>query len=200
MRKLKIGDKEYSVPESWEDMTMGQYVKAFYELSSGSTDADVMKNESVIYSRILGESDDFLLSQPIDVFYRVQAALSFIFDMDGILETDCFSIVINGRKYFMPQPSEFSLRQYIDADMVMRQDDSNEKFIELLSILLLPIGKDGKLEEYKGVDVELKASIRSMSARDGLPFIFTFLKKKGLLNLITLMSSVDQDQETSVPR
>ena len=70
-----------------------------------------------------------------------------------------------------------SLRQYIDSDMIMREDGNKQQFIELLACLLLPYGNDGKAE-YDGNYEELIPKIERMKASDALPFIYTHFKKK----------------------
>jgi hypothetical protein len=59
------------------------------------------------------------------------------------------------------------------------KDDKEDTFIELLSCLLLPMGKDGKYE-YDGNYQELIPKIEKMKASNGLPFIYSFFKKKEL--------------------
>ena len=60
--------------------------------------------------------------------------------------------------------------------IILKQENENQ-FIELLACLLLPVGKDGKYE-YDGKYQDIIPKIENMSAEDGLPFIYTFFKKK----------------------
>lgn len=183
MKKVKINDKEYSLPENWNEITMKVYCHLFYKLeetTSKMSDEErqiiTIKNDSKIVSRLLGEDDDFCLKLPVEAFNKIRENIKFIYEINDFLDSKVFYMNIDGKKYFMPQPNEMSLRQYIDADIIMKDDNKNQ-FIELLACLLLPVGKDGKYE-YDGKYQDLIPKIENMSASDGLPFIYTFFKKK----------------------
>lgn len=185
MKKFEINGKEYQFPESWQDVTMKQYCHLFYDLHttpSGASEEEklvhTIDTEAVIISRLLGEKDDFVANLPIDVFFMLQKQIGFIYTIKDFTESKVFYLNIDGKKYWMPEPQEMSLRQYIDADMIMKEEGENQ-FIELLACLLLPYGKDGKFE-YDGKYQELIPKIESMKAEDALPFIYTFFKKKQL--------------------
>ena len=190
MKKFEINGKEYQFPESWNDITMKQYCHLFYNLHttpSGASEAEklvhTIDTEAVIISRLLGEQDDFVANLPIEVFLALQKEVGFIYTISDFTESKMFYLNIEGKKYWMPEPQEMSLRQYIDADMIMKEEGENQ-FIELLACLLLPYGKDGKFE-YDGKYQELIPKIEQMKAEDALPFIYTFFKKKQLSKDVT---------------
>lgn len=183
MIKIELNGKRYEMPESWDEITMKQYCNLFYNLDRGHLNeqgeaemTQTMKNEAVIISRLLGEDDGFVEMLPLQVFAMLQHHAMFIYDISEFIDSKIFYLNIDGKRYFMPSPNEMSLRQYIDADMIMR-DEGRNQFIELLACLLLPIGKDGKME-YDGKYNDLIPKIENMKASDGLPFIYTFFKKK----------------------
>ena len=183
MLKIKINEKEYNYPESFDEITMKQYCEIFYNLEDTDKLSDedrlitTVKNESRIMSRLLGEDDDFLLNLPSDIYKLLAERSKFIYDIVGYLDSKQFYINIDGKKYFMPEPKDMSLRQFIDADVTMKEKDNKNQFIELLSILLLPLGKDGKYY-YDGNYQDLIPKIEKMKASECLPFIYTFFKKK----------------------
>ena len=190
MKKFEINGKEYQFPESWSDITMKQYCHLFYNLHtspSGASEAEklvhTIDTEAVIISRLLGEQDDFVANLPIEVFLALQKEVGFIYTISDFTESKMFYLNIEGKKYWMPEPQEMTLRQYIDADMIMKEEGENQ-FIELLACLLLPYGKDGKFE-YDGKYQELIPKIEKMKAEDALPFIYTFFKKKQLSKNVT---------------
>lgn len=183
MTKLKINDKEYNLPEGWKDVNMKTYCRLFYKLENTNDKMDertieiiTLRNESKIISRLLDEDDDFCLNLPVDIFNILRNKIQFLYDINTFLDSKIFYLNIDGKKYFMPEPKEMALRQYIDADIIMKQENENQ-FIELLACLLLPVGKDGKYE-YDGKYQDIIPKIENMSAADGLPFIYTFFKKK----------------------
>lgn len=128
MIKIEINDKTYDFPTSWEDVDMKTYCKCFYHLPKTDEKMDdvekttvTLKNEATIISRLLGEADDFVLGLPIGVFGNLASAVKFIYNIDEFLDSKIFYLKIDGKKYWMPRPEEMSLRQYIDADMIMRR-------------------------------------------------------------------------------
>ena len=199
MKKIKINDKEYNLPENWKDITMKTYCHMFYKLdetnkkmSDEEKQIITLRNEAKIISRLLGENDDFCLTLPVEVFNKIRNKIQFIYEINDFLDSKIFYLNIDGKKYFMPAPNEMSLRQYIDADIIMKDDNKNQ-FIELLACLLLPIGKDGNYE-YDGKYQDLIPKIESMSAEDGLPFIYTFFKKKIISKKVSEQFSKVQEE------
>lgn len=183
MKKITINDKEYNLPENWKELNMKTYCRLFYKLEDTNDKMDdatrsivTLRNESKIISRLLNESDDFVLSLPVEIFNKLRENIQFIYVINEFFDSKVFYLNIDGKKYYMPAPNEMSLRQYIDSDIIMKEENENQ-FIELLACLLLPLGKDGKYE-YDGKYQDLVPKIENMSAEDGLPFIYTFLKKK----------------------
>ena len=199
MKKLKINDKEYNLPENWKEITMKTYCHMFYKLeetTSKMSDEEkqviTIRNEAKIISRLLGENDDFCLTLPVEVFNKIRNNIQFVYEISDFLDSKIFYLNIDGKKYFMPAPNEMSLRQYIDADIIMKDDNKNQ-FIELLACLLLPVGKDGKYE-YDGKYQDLVPKISEMSAEDGLPFIYTFFKKKIISKKVSEQFSKVQEE------
>lgn len=204
MINVEINGKEYKFPNSWDDITMKQYCKLFHDLPESDSKAsdelkavNTIRNEAMIISRLLGENDSFVEKLPIPVFTYLQHEAKFIYDIDGFLESKIFYLNIDGKKYFMPEPSEMSLRQYIDSDMIMADDKNQDQFIELLSCLLLPYDKNGKAE-YDGRYEDLIPKIEKMKASDGLPFIYTFFKKKELSRMLSEASSKAEEEAGSL--
>lgn len=190
MNKIEINGKEYQFPQGFDELTMKQYCHLFYKLPTAPSEASeteklvhTIDTEAIIISRLLGEKDDFVANLPIEVFVALQKQVKFIYSINDFIESKRFYINIDGKKYWMPEPQEMSLRQYIDADMIMKEENENQ-FIELLACLLLPYGKDGKFE-YDGNYKELIPKIENMKATDALPFIYTFFKKKQLSKNVT---------------
>lgn len=193
MLKIEINGKTYNLATDWDEITMQQYCNIFYNLPKTESDdetekaANTLRNEAIIISRLLGEKDDFVQNLPLSVFAMLQHSCRYIYEIDNFLSAGQFYVKIDGRKYFMPSPNEMSLRQYIDSDMIMKEEGKNQ-FIELLACLLLPYGKDGKYE-YDGKYQDLIPKIANMKASEGLPFIYTFFKKKEISKKLSEDSS-----------
>lgn len=204
MIKVEINGKKYEFPNGWDDITMKQYCRLFHDIdTSGSKASDVersigvIKNEAKIISRLLGEDDDFVIKLPIEAFSMLQNEARFIYSIDGFINSGIHYLTIDGMRYWIPEPKDMSLRQYIDADMIMK-DDKEDTFIELLSCLLLPMGKDGKYV-YDGNYQELIPKIEKMKASNGLPFIYSFFKKKELSKKLSEVCSKVEEVASQLP-
>lgn len=187
MIKLTINGKDYKLPEHWEDVTMEMYTKAFRNLRNTTEDMSdeekqsiTQRNEAIIISRLLGENDDFILDLPFPLFIELQSKIMFIYDIGQFMTNSTNYISIDGKKYFMPDVDKMSLRQYIDTDMILKDMSNPLQYIELLAALLVPI--DG---EYDGQYQDRMGKISKMNAKDVLPFVYTFFKKKELSKRIS---------------
>ena len=204
MIKLTIGDKEYNVPESWKDVNMEMYTKAFYNLDkttpSMTNDEKVLitqRNEAKIISRLLGEKDDFALDLPLPLAIKLQNIIGFIYDIKPFMNNNVSYLKIDGVKYFMPAPEQMSLRQYIDTDMIMKEDKNPMQYVELLAALLVPYNDKGELE-YDGKYQDRMEKIKKMNAQDALPFGYTVYKKKVLSKRISQASSNKEEAITQL--
>lgn len=195
MIKLEIDDKKYSIPESFDELTFEQYCKVFWKLDTGIGIEDEVEQfkrqvstQSIILSRLLGESDDFCLGLPINVYSQLLARTKFLYDIDFLLKNAKAGIVIDGKRYTVPPFNEMPLRQYIDADVVMKEKENPLQYIELLSILLASKGKDGKWIKYNGEYQEMMGKLRKMKCSDVLPLVYHFFKKGHSLKRISQLS------------
>jgi hypothetical protein len=194
MVKLEINDKKYKIPESFEELSLDQYCKVFYKLDTDKTDDELMdfkrsrQNESIILSRLLGENDDFCLDLPLNVYAQLNEKVRFLYDVDYLLKNAKAGIVIDGKRYSIPPFNEMSLRQYIDADVVMKEKENDLQYIELLSILLTAKDKEGKWIPYDGKYEELMGKIRQLKCSEALPLVYHFFKKGEALKRISKVS------------
>lgn len=194
MIKLEINDKKYKIPESFDEMTLEQYCRIFFKLDiSFDVDDDekikkVIEAESRIISRLLGEDDDFCLDLPITVYNKIVSKTRFLYDSDFFKKNSKAGIIIDGKRYTIPPFNEMSLRQYIDADVVLKEKENDHQYLELLSILLTAKDKQGKWEKYNGDYQELMGKLRNMSCTDTLPLVYHFFKKGEALKVISKAS------------
>ena len=194
MIKLEINEKKYKIPESFDEMTLEQYCRIFYKLDiSFDVDDDekikkVIEAESRIISRLLGEDDDFCLDLPITVYNKIANKTRFLYDSDFFKKNAKAGIIIDGRRYSIPPMNEMSLRQYIDADVVLKEKENDHQYLELLSILLTAKDKQGNWEKYNGDYQELMGKLRNMSCTDTLPLVYHFFKKGEALKRISKAS------------
>ena len=194
MYKITINDKEYHVPTSFDDITMQDYVRCFghlketEKLEGSDLFYAVRENESKIISRLLGEDDDFCMNMPFVVYNDLVDGCQFIYHLRDLPHKN--EIVIDGVKYEIPKPEEFSLRQWIDVDVTMQDENNDGKFLELLCILLMRRGEDGKFIPYSGDETkELLDKVKKMKASDGLSIVYHFFLKGEISKKLTSISS-----------
>lgn len=184
MIKLEINDKKYNIPTSFEELKLEQYCKSFFNLPKTSEDMDELemfevlkKNESIILSRLLGEDDDFCLDLPLNVYALVNEKVKFIYDSEAFTKNHKSSIKIDGKVYSIPPLNEMSLRQYIDADMVLKAEENPLQYVELLSVLLTAKDDNGKWIPYDGSYQEMMERVKNLSCSDALPLVYHFFLK-----------------------
>ena len=194
MLKIEYDGKKYEIPQSFDELTLEQYCKAFYKLPKVEEDMDelqcfktVKENESRILSRIMGEKDDFCMNLPLGIYARLNEAIQFIYDSNYFIKNAKAGIVIDKKRYSIPPMSEMSMRQYIDADVVM-QNESDMQYIELLSVLLLTQDNNGKWIPYNGDYQELMGKVRQLKCSDALGLVYHFFKKGLALKKISKAS------------
>lgn len=194
MLKLEINDKEYKIPESFDELTLEEYCRAFYKLPQADDDMDEVDrmklnvgNEAAILSRLMGERDDFCLDLPLDIYIQLKDSIKFIYDNDFFMKHSKAGITINKRRYTIPPMDKMSMRQFIDADVVMKED-GDMQFIELLSVLLLTYDEKGEYIPYNGKYEELMGYVRYLPCSKALPLVYHFFKKGEALKTISEIS------------
>lgn len=194
MYKLKINDKEYSIPTSFSDITMEDYVRCFAglmetdKLEGADLFQTVRKNESIVISRLLGEDDDFCLNLPIVIYSDIAESCSFIYRLRDLKHQN--KIVVDGIEYEIPKPEDFTLRQWIDVDVTMQDDKDDNRFLELLCILLMRRDDNNKFIPYTGEESkQLLDKVRKMKASDGLGIVYHFFLKGEISKKITSIYS-----------
>lgn len=195
MIKLEIDDKVYRIPESFDELDLEQYCKIFFKLpkiDEGLDDVERFKlareSEAIILSRLLGEADDFCYSLPLNVYSKLNEAVKYIYDINGFIKNAKAYIKIDGRMYMIPPFGQMQLRQYIDADVVLKDKENDMQYIELLSILLTAKDKDGKWIPYNGDYQELMGKVRKLKCSEALGLVYHFFKKGEALKRLSEVS------------
>ena len=201
MIELQINDRKYKVPESFEELTLEQYCKCFYKIAHLDDDADEIerltmakRNEAAILSRLLGEADDFCLDIPLELFAHLAEATRWLYDADFFIRNSKASVRIDGKLYSVPPLDRMTMRQYIDADMVMKEE-SDHQFIDLLSVLLLTHDEKDEWIPYDGGYEKMVPKVKGLSCADALPLVYHFFKKGQALNLLSRASMTEEESQ-----
>lgn len=201
MFKLEINEKKYNVPESFDELKLSQYCDCFYNIKSVEAEMDekerrelAIKNSVIILSRLLGEKDDFLETVPVTIYSKLSEICKYIFETsERFLDNSSSKVKIDGDIYQIPEPSEMTLRQFIDAESVL-EEDGNEQYIRMLAVLLSKRVKGG-YEPYTGEFEKMIPKIANLSCTEALPLVYHHLKKKIVSQRITeVYSTIQQNQ------
>lgn len=202
MIEIEINGKEYKIPQTFSELKFKDYCRCFQgladtdELEGYDKFRKVKENEAAILSRLMGEQDDFALDLPVSIYAVLADTVHFIYNVDSIAYKS--SVEIKGRTYICPKPEQFSLRQWVDSDITMQDKENPLQFIELLGVLLVPIGEDGKPEPYKGEYKQLMTVLGEMTCDKTLPLVMYFFRKGRLLSRLTLFSSKIKEVENQL--
>ena len=194
MIKLEINDKKYRIPESFDELTLEEYCRIFWKMDSVMSDDEVeqfkkgVEAESTIISRLMGEDDDFCLGLPINVYSQIVQRLRYLYDVDFLRKSSKARIVIDGKRYSVPPFNEMPLRQYIDADVILKDKENPMQYIELLAVLLTAKDKDGKWIPYNGEYQDMMGKLRKMPCSEALGIVYHFFKKGHSLKRISQLS------------
>jgi hypothetical protein len=156
MIKIQIGDKSYSMPESWSELKLGRWIKAT-SLAVGETD-EITKNVALV-SAIAGIPEDDLLDLPATEFRKLQELSTALADLKP--GEPAFELEIAGVKYGLATNiSQMTTAEYLDLDtLVTDQENLSSNLALVMAILYRPIGKDGRPERYRPQDVEARATL-----------------------------------------
>lgn len=205
MTEVEINDKKYHLPTSYEELSLRDYCNAFRGLQILMDDDvdDIARlvrlkyNESVILSRLMGADDEFAMDLPMSAYYKLADKISFIYDYQSMIDNAKAYIKVDGKMYGIPRAEKMSLRQYIDADMVMKEDNS-EQFLSLLSVLLLEMDGNGGYVPYKGDYEKKKKWVGELKCSDALPLIYHFFRiwqaSRSATKAYTAMEAMDKRQ------
>lgn len=175
MKKIEINGKNYEIPSSLHELTLKDYCRIFkgVKFDKAMDWKDIKYNEATLISRIMGESDDFALYLPLVVYNKICEMCVFLYDTDRLKHNA--KITLDGKDYTIPNPSDMSLRQWIDVD-ITRQTEEEGMFIELYAILLCEIGEDGKVKPYDGNYKERIPLLEKYPADEAMSMINDFFE------------------------
>ena len=156
MIKIQIGDKSYSMPESWSELKLGRWVRAT-SLAVGASD-EITRNVALV-SAIAGIPEDDLLDLPATEFRKLQELSTALADLKP--GEPAFELEIAGVKYGLATNiSQMTTAEYLDLDtLVTDQENLSSNLAVAMAILYRPLGKDGKPERYRPQDVEARAAL-----------------------------------------
>lgn len=192
MISIGINGKDYEIPTSFDELTLGEYCRVFSNLekTEGLEGRELFmatkRNEATILSRLMGEDDGFAMDLPLTVYASLVEATQFIYGMQNMKHKG--SVEVDGKVYKVLKPEEMNLRQWIDID-VTSTEDNPDKFIDILSMLLVEEGEDGERKPYKGYDAVFAKSLSGLGCDKALPVVYRFFLRGAISSRITQIYS-----------
>lgn len=179
MIKIKIEDTLYNVPESWNDVTLGQYEKWFDYV------ADSKIKEVELVSKISTIPFDLLSTLPLSFYTDVLNMVSFAFAGNDFKPSN--KIVIGDEVYSISIKDELTLAQYVDVEATFEEDGNDSRLSEILAIVCLKKGEKYDSKVLK----ERKKLFQDLKMNEVFPLLAFFLElKKNLLKITTFYSKV----------
>lgn len=131
MIKLEYDNTRVSVPESWDDITLGFY-ESFYDAKP------LTARERVEWvARICKVDEALLLGWPSEVFNRIVGYLDFLFK-NNPAEPSPY-VDIGGIRYVVPIEEELTLGAWVDIDEAQKQGEN--VLSNILAIVCRPVGE-----------------------------------------------------------
>lgn len=192
MLKIQINNKDYEIPQNFSEMTLRHYEDIYFKLGLVSDEGEISEDErkkktiekqSIIISRILKENDWFALELPVDVYLLIVKEVQYLFTESHMPKTFSNELEIDGKTYCYNENDKISLRQWVDIDMTLKEEDNKSRLSDVLAILLTE--KDKK---YDGNYQELSRKIDNLSCDKALPLLNYFFLKGLQYNSSILIS------------
>ena len=163
---------EVTVPESWDDITLKQFIdiQKFYEEHNVEDSSQVLIKD--ILHILINKDVDFINQLPIEFAESIISRLGFLQEPIKCDEpTNC--IELNGEKYTVHTEKQLKTGEYIAAEMAIKSDKNN--FAAILGILCR---KENELyDSYFENEVlpERIAMFENVSVTKVLPIVNFFL-------------------------
>lgn len=144
MTTVDYNDISISVPDSWDDITLG-----FYETFS-TKKPETTRERVALVAHICKTSPDVLLNWPAEVFNRVVGHIGFLFEDNPAPHSPL--VEVGGVNYVVPIEDELTLGAWVDLDDVQKKGEN--VLSNVLAIVCRPVG-----EEYDYKNNEARAAM-----------------------------------------
>lgn len=141
---IEYDNRKISVPENWNDVTLGEY-EQFYSLKP-----ETARGRVALIAQVCKIDAETLLSWPTEVFNVIVDRLLFLYGDNPVPPSPVCEI--DGVKYIVPIEDELSLGAYVDADEA--QKAGANVISNVLAIVCRPAG-----EEYNYKNNEMRAAM-----------------------------------------
>lgn len=193
MIQIEINGKRYEIPTSFSELSLRDYCRCFngLEKTDGLEGRELFlatkRNEATILSRLMGERDDFAMDLPLTVYASLVEATQFIYGITSLRHSG--TVDVNEKTYKALKPEEMNLRQWIDID-VTAEEENADKFIDILSMLLVEQSEDGEVKPYGGYDASFAKALGDVKCSESLGIVYHFFLRGAISSRLTQLYSM----------
>lgn len=164
MKNIKIENVEYKLPENFNEITIGEFIK-LQEIVLKDW-SELKKNKETI-KLLCDIPDDVINALEYQLIGIIMDSFKFLNEPFNPKALDTDHFIFNGERYEIPQEfARISFGQYVDIDEVlkMNKQDTLKSIPMILAILCLKKGEKYKWDTIKG----------RLKSFEGLPFELSF--------------------------
>jgi hypothetical protein len=150
--------KEFSVPESWSEVTVSQFME-IVKIQESMEELNILQKTIRMVVILTGIPEEYVEMIPIEQFYKIRDILEYT--NEEVDTKACESITLDGETYFIKNEfNQLTMGETITIETLM--DGSKnviEVFDKLLCVFLRKKKENGKLEAFKSTFIEERAEI-----------------------------------------
>lgn len=186
--KLDENQKTINIPQSWNEICLGDYEKWFDLQPENHSD------EIKLIAQICKVDENTFLDNPTRLFDIVAESLSFVFDENN--HQAAHQIEIEGIEYSISFSDELTLAEWIDVELAFEDEKLQSRLSGILSILCRPRGEryDSKRCESR------KEMFANLSMDKVFPLLSFFLQQNEVSEMTSSLYSYLQDQSAQYLR
>ena len=205
MKTFKVGDNEYKIPNSWEDMTLENYID-FFNFQDSNKDREIDDLYMIEVFEILSKCDE-VIDIPINELRDLLSELTFLSELPKL--NDNKTILIDGNLYGCIDLNKMTTGEYISIKTLMGSEKTVLNGLpKLLAIILRPAEeivdpetgeKKLKVEKFSVDNLTWRAEkFKELKVVDVLHWVSFFLTGKGESSTIIKHSTkkVETKKET----
>lgn len=199
---VEINNKQYNLPESWNEVKLGTFM-SWYELTQSQT-SDSLDYNILVLSLLMGiskeEVEDFYIQDIKDIMEE----LSFLNTLPDTIQKSLFIVTNDNNevvKYVSKDNHKLKVKEQLTIEHLLKdQNDNTKVFPEILAILIRPaiecINKETGDVEYK--QHELDEDMESITRRANIFKDKLFIGE--VYGTIIFFSSTDNVLSTKITR
>lgn len=150
--------KEFSVPESWSEVTVAQFME-IVKIQESMEELNILQKTIRMVVILTGIPEDYVEMIPIEQFYKIKDILEYT--NAEVDTTPCESITLEGETYFIKNEfNQLTMGETITIETLMEGSKNViEVFDKLLCVFLRKKKENGKLEAFKSTFIEERKEI-----------------------------------------